>query len=75
MNILKIFIPSGQKTEVTEVESYKVTWKVATSLMWGNSEIKYKCFINKTDAKAFKERLEEAANFIGTPINTELTRN
>lgn len=75
MKLFKILIPSGSKTEVTELESWKVSWKVSTSMMWGDPVIRYKCFVDEKEAKLFKSQLEESASFIGTPISTELVKN
>ena len=75
MNIFKIFIPKENAQEVTELESWKVSWRIATSIRWGEPTVEYKCFIKEDEAKEFKKQLEESAKFIGTPIDTEMGRN
>ena len=75
MNLFKILIPKWNVQEVTELESWKVSWRIATDMRWGNATVKYKCFIKEDDAKEFKKQLVECAKFVGTPIETEISRN
>lgn len=75
MNLFKILIPKWNAQEVTELESWKVSWRIATDMRWGNLIVKYKCFIKEDDVKEFKKQLEECAKFIGAPIKTEISRN
>lgn len=75
MNLFKILIPKDGGQEVTELESWKVSWKVVTDFNFGYTTVKYKCFIKEDEAKEFKKQLEECAKFIGTPIETEISRN
>lgn len=71
----KITIPLDNAQEVTELESWKVSWKVATSLRWGQETTKFKCFIKDNEAVEFKTQLEKSAEFIGTPIETSISKN
>ena len=75
MNVFKLFIPKEKAQVVTELESWTVSWEVATSLRWGESKVFYKAFIKQTDANEFKKQLEESASFLNTPIKTEIVRN
>lgn len=75
MNVFKIFIPKEKVQIITELESWTVSWQVATSLKWGESKVFNKCFIKEVEAKEFKKQLEESASFIKTPIKTEIIRN
>ncbi len=75
MNIFKILIPKGNAQEVRELESWKVSWKVAKSIIWGHGSVNFKCFLDKAEAKEFRKQLEESAKFIDTPIVTDLERN
>lgn len=75
MNLLKILIPKDKAQEITELESWKVSWLVATSQRWGEQKVFYKCFVKQDEAKEFKKQLEKSAEFIKTPINTELEQN
>lgn len=75
MNIFKLLIPKQNAQEVRELESWKVSWKVAKSIRWGDGSVNFKCFIHKDEAKEFKKQLEKSAKFIDTPIITDLERN
>ena len=75
MNIFKIFIPKENLQEVSELESWTVSWEIATSVKWGDPVIKYKCFVNEDEAVEFKKQLEKSAKFIGTPIYTKMYQN
>ena len=74
MNLFKILIPKEKAQEVTEMESFIVTWWVKTG--WSNdNKISAKVFIDKDNAKEFEKQLKESAKFIGAWIETELKRN
>jgi hypothetical protein len=75
MNLLKIFIPKDNSQEITELESWKVSWKVSRSLEWTRVETFYKCFIKEADAIEFRKQLEECAKFIKSPIESKLYKN
>lgn len=75
MNLFKIFIPKENTQEGIELESWKVSWKIAKSIKWGEPSVSYKCFIKEDDAREFRKQLEECAKFIGTPIITEISKN
>jgi hypothetical protein len=74
MNLFKILIPKEKAQEITEMESFSVTWWVKTG--WSDdTERMAKVFINKAEAKEFRKQLRESAKFIGAWIETELKRN
>ena len=74
MNLFKILIPKEKAQEITEIESFSVTWFVKTG--WADSTKRQaKVFIDKTEAKEFEKQLNESAKFIGAWINVELKRN
>ncbi len=75
MKIFKIFIPKDKVQTVTELESWTVSWRVATSIKWGDGEKFYKSFIKEPEAIEFKKQLEHSAEFINTPIKTDINRN
>ena len=75
MNIFSIFIPKGRSKELKELESWTVSWEIATSSRWGNPTTFNKVFISKEDAISFKAELEITADFLGTPIHTEIKKN
>lgn len=74
MNLFKILIPKEKAQEITEMESFSVTWWVKTG--WSdNTKRGAKVFIDKDEAKEFEKQLKESAKFIGAWIETELKRN
>lgn len=75
MRINRILIPKSKAQEVNELESWKVKWRVSPSISWGSTEIMYKCFIEKHEAKEFERQLKASAEFIGVPIDTEVEIN
>ena len=75
MRIFKIFIPKEKAQIVTELESWTVSCKVATSIRWGDGQVFNKAFISEDDAKEFKKQLVESAKFIKTEIRTEIVKN
>lgn len=75
MNLFKLFIPKNNAQQITEVESWTVRWKVATSIEFGDSQVFNKVFIVEKDALEFKKQLELSAVFINTPIRTKIIRN
>jgi len=75
MNLFKLFIPKEKAQVVTELESWTVSWEVATSLRWGDSKVFNKAFIKESDAKEFEKQLRESASFLNTAIRTEFVRN
>ncbi len=74
-NIFKRLIPKENAQEVTELESWTVSWKVATEIRWGTPQVFNKAFITEADAREYRKQLEECAKFIKTPIVTELVKN
>lgn len=75
MKVFKLFIPKEKAQVITELESWTVSWKVATTIRWGDGKEFNKVFIKEIEAKEFKKQLEESASFIKTPIITEIVRN
>jgi len=74
MKILKFLIPTGDKKEIQEIESFTVSWQVREG--WANNTLNYnKVFIDKNEAIEFVSNLKEAAKFIGAWISVELNRN
>lgn len=71
----QINIPKDNAQEVTELESWTVSWRVSSSLRWSTTEVFNKVFIKKSDAEEFKKQLIKSAEFINTPIETELKTN
>ncbi len=75
MNIFSIFIPKGRSKELKELESWTVSWKVATCLEFGEWVKYHKVFLSEGDARAFKAELEISADFLGTTIRTKIKKN
>lgn len=74
MKLLKILIPKSVTQEVTEIESFTVTWYVKSG--WSDNTVRQaKVFIKKEEAKEFEKQLNESADFIGCWIRTEFKRN
>lgn len=74
MNLFKLLIPKEKMQEVTELESWTVTWKYKEG--WSNANVvKSKVFIKNADAIEFRKQLEESAKFIGCWIDTVLIKN
>ena len=71
----KLPIPTGETKEITELESWTVSWNIATSRRWGNEKTFNKCFIKESEAIEFRESLRNAANLVKTEISTNLTKN
>ena len=75
MNLLKLFIPKENAQEVTELESWTVTWEIYISWSSFDNKKYSKVFINKEDAEEFEKQLKESARFIGCFIDTKLITN
>lgn len=74
MNLLKLLIPKDKAQEITELESYSVTWYVKTG--WSDATKRMaKMFVKKEDAVEFEKQLNESARFIGCWITTRLSKN
>ena len=74
INLFKIFIPIDNAQQVTELESFSVTWYVKQG--WADTTIRHaKIFVYKDDAKEFQKQLIESAKLIGCWIKTELDKN
>jgi hypothetical protein len=70
----KLKVPTGDTKEITELESYTVTWEVFQG--WSGVYSKYsKVIINQDDALEFKRQLEASAKFIKAPIQTQIIKN
>lgn len=74
MNLFKLFIPRENAQEVTELESWTVTWYVKTGWLDATKR-QSKVFVKESDAKEFERQLKEQAKFIGCWIETEFIHN
>jgi hypothetical protein len=73
-NLFKVKIPKDNAQEITELESWSVTWYVKTG--WGNDTLRSaKSFIKDEDAKEFEKQLKESAKFINAWISVERKKN
>lgn len=73
-NLIKRLIPTHDSQEVTELESWLVTWEVKNG--WsGNTDKYHKVFINKSDAITFDSELNQSAKFINAWISTSIKKN
>jgi hypothetical protein len=74
MNIFKIFIPKNKAQQVTELESWTLQWKIQGN---GYSQVivKHKAFIKREEADEFEKQLKSSANFLGTWVETKISRN
>jgi len=71
----KLSILTSETKEITELESWTVSWDIATSMRWGSPKTFNKCFINENEAMEFREILRNAARLLNTEISTSLTKN
>ena len=74
MNIFKILIPKDKAQEVTELESYTLRWEIQAN-GYDRTKVKHKSFIKKEDAEEFKKQLKSSAEFLGTWVETKITKN
>ena len=74
MNIFKIFIPKDNAQQITELESWTLKWEIQGN---GYETVKvfHKSFIYKKDAEEFEKQLKSSAKFLGTWVDTYLTKN
>lgn len=73
-NLIKRLISTHDSQEVTELESWVVTWEVRSG--WsGVTDKHHKVFINKSDAIAFDTSLNQSAKFINAWISTSIKKN
>ena len=69
-----MLIPTGKKKEVTEVESFNVTWYIKKG--WSDETVRNdKVFINKEESEDFRRQLEDCAGFIKCWIKIEINKN
>jgi len=72
--LFKRKIPLDNAQEVTELQSYSVTWWVKTG--WSDdSKRQAKVFISIDDAKEYEKQLKESAKFLGCWVSIELSEN
>ena len=65
MNIFKkLFIPSGEKQEVTAYESWVVRWESRYGEYSSSTQKEAEVFTNEEEAKAFAKQLTEAFKLI-----------
>lgn len=75
MKISGLEIPSGDKKEVVEIESWTIHWQVSSAIDLGYARSLNKCFISENEANLFMEQLKVCAKFIGTPIEIRKEKN
>jgi hypothetical protein len=74
LKLFKTKIPKENVQEITEMESFTVTWEVLNG--WsGKTDSYHKVIINENDAKEFEKQLKESAKFIKCWIRTNVYRN
>jgi hypothetical protein len=74
MNIFKkLFVPSGEKQELTEQQSWTVKWTAYRSDILGRGTpfTRNKVFIDYDEAKKFKHELKEARKLLGDRLDNE----
>lgn len=74
MNLLKLLIPKDKAQEVTELESYTLRWEIQAN-GYSSVKVQHKSFLKKGDAQEFEKQLESSADFLGTWVNTKITKN
>jgi hypothetical protein len=74
MNIFKILIPKDKAQEVTELESYTLRWEIQAN-GYDRITVQHKSFIKKDDAEEYEKQLKSSAKFLGTWVNTKVSRN
>lgn len=73
-NLFKILIPKDNAQEVTELESWTLKWEIQAN-GYDRRKVFHKAFIDKDDALEFEKQLKSSAKFLGTWVNTYLTKN
>ena len=74
MKLLKLFIPKSKAQEVIELESYTLKWEI----QWNGYDQRktfHKCFIKSEEAEEFEKQLKSSAEFLGTWVQTKITKN
>lgn len=74
MNLFKLLIPKDKAQEVTELESFTLRWEIQGDT-YLSKKVYHKSFIKKEDAEEYSKQLKSSAKFLGTWVNTEITRN
>ena len=74
MNIFKRFIPKDNAQEVTELESFTLKWEIQGD-SYRSRIVKHKSFIKKEDAEEYSKQLKSSADFLGTWVETRITKN
>lgn len=74
MKLFKILIPKEKAQEVTELESWSLRWEIQAN-GYSSVRVQHKNFIDKEAAKEFEKQLKSSADFLGTWVKTEITRN
>ncbi len=74
MNFFRTKIPKDNAQEVTELESWTLSWKIQGD-SYGSKIVKHKAFIKEQDAYEYRKQLKEAADFLGTWVDTEINKN
>jgi hypothetical protein len=74
MNLFKKLIPKEDIQEVTELESWTLKWEIQGH-DYGDRIVQYKCFIKHNEASEYEKQLKSSANFLGTWVDTRITKN
>lgn len=65
MNLLKkIFVPSGEKQELTAYETWSVRWRSRYGEYYGHTQDEMEVFTTKEDAEKFATELRAAFKLI-----------
>lgn len=73
MNLFKkLFIPSGEKQEVTAYENWSVRWLSRNGQFSGDTQKEAEFFTNKDDAEKFATELKEAFKLIKHTSGTKV---
>ncbi len=75
MRLLKLLIPKDKAQTIQELESWTISWKVQTDMIFGRAKTFNKVFVNEREADEFKKQLEQSAKFLKTVIETSKTKN
>tara|TARA_R110000772_G_scaffold50163_5_gene115388 strand:+ start:882 stop:1121 length:240 start_codon:yes stop_codon:yes gene_type:complete len=79
MNLFKkIFVPSGEKTELTAYESWQVKWVSRCGVWADDTEKEAEVFTNKEEADKFAQELKAAfklLKYTGNVTHISVTKN
>jgi hypothetical protein len=73
MNLFKkLFIPSGEKKEITTFENWSVRWLSRNGQYGGDTQKEAEFFTNKDDAEKFANELRDAFKLIKHTSGTKV---